>query len=147
MSGLGWCVVCDGCVPALCPRAGLGSPLRRLEHRLHPVRILPRLHSVPGGTPASPAATAPAGCDGARLLSLVDSRQQGAPGYDGASTRAHPWQDDSEEQVNALVRTPTTARTLLIKHERCSQEAEILPAGPSGLEPLLQGRTLRESQV
>lgn len=79
------------------------------------------------------------------LLSFVDSRQQGAPGYDGESSGAHPSQDDPEEQVTPS-RHPDDC-DLLMKHERSSQAAEILPPGTSGLERLLQGRTLRAGQV
>lgn len=34
--------------PMLAFRARLGTALRRLEHRLHSVRVLPRLHALPG---------------------------------------------------------------------------------------------------
>lgn len=77
------------------------------------------------------------------VVSFVDSRQQGAPGYDGESTGADPWQDDSEEQVTASC--AANHCKLLIKHEFSSQEAEILPPGTCGLERLL--RSGRESQV
>ena len=143
------------CPSSLTLRAGVESPVWRVEYRLHPVWILRRLHTVPGHKCVHTACVQRGfwSClhlcvfvhlqthDNKEHLAMMEILQGPIPQRMIQRSR---WRTP----VHCWSYTNTRENTLCLTHVSFpSQKAEVFPPWAPRLERVLQGRALRESQV